>query len=131
MSIIKSIILIIWQLPQEIIGGLLYILMPKMAVQKVQGVIVSYCYWMKGGVTIGNFIFIGDIYYKEIYAKYKKRIIKHEFGHTIQSKILGPLYLFIIGIPSIIHAAFHKEGDYYHFYTEKWANNLSDKYFKE
>ena len=47
-------------------------------------------------------------------------------NHVKQSKILGPLYLLVIGIPSILHAwlndyihccANHNEG-YYHFYTE-------------
>jgi hypothetical protein len=32
--------------------------------------------------------------------------LAHEYGHTLQSKILGPLYLPVIGIPSFISAAF-------------------------
>lgn len=39
----------------------------------------------------------------------------HEFGHRFQSLLLGPLYLFIIGIPSAISRSPT-------FYTEKWAN---------
>lgn len=131
MKVLIKVLLIIWQLPQEIIGGIMYLIMPKTAVQKVQGAIVSYCPWMRGGVTIGSFIFVDETYYKEKYLLYKKRIVKHEWGHTIQSKLLGLLYLFIIGIPSLIHAGVHTGGDYYHFYTEKWANRLSEKYFKE
>jgi len=66
----------------------------------------------------------------------------HEKGHYYQSWILGPLYLFVIGIPSGIHAALHntnkcnrcnelrENGDddpYKHFWTEQWA----EKYNKE
>jgi hypothetical protein len=56
--------------------------------------------------------------------------IKHEYGHAIQSRILGPLYLIIIGIPSIIWAALYGsiipryKNNYYRFYTEKWADKL-------
>jgi len=32
----------------------------------------------------------------------EQRTLVHEYGHTIQSIILGPLYLLIIGIPSSI-----------------------------
>jgi len=40
---------------------------------------------------------------------------KHEFGHRLQSLVLGPLYLFIIGIPSAISRSSS-------FYTERWAD---------
>ena len=56
--------------------------------------------------------------------------IRHERGHQIQSFILGPLYLLIIGLPSIIWCRcfenYRKTNDisYYSFYTEKWANKL-------
>ena len=40
-----------------------------------------------------------DEYQKE---ELSKRLLVHEYGHTIQSLILGPLYLIIMGIPSTI-----------------------------
>ena len=62
-----------------------------------------------------------------------EKTIRHEgIGHPRQSRMLGPLYLLVIGLPSLLHAAFngvlnccdrHPEG-YYHFYTEKWADRL-------
>lgn len=43
--------------------------------------------------------------------------------------MLGPLYLIVIGIPSLLHAAVHdslcRNKDYKHFYTEKWADKLA------
>lgn len=47
--------------------------------------------------------------------------IPHEFGHTWQSRLLGPLYLLIIGIPSLISAATNP-ANHHNFYTEKWAD---------
>ena len=81
----------------------------------------------KGGVSLGKYIFINQDYID------KEIVIKHECGHVKQSKILGPLYLLVIGIPSILHAWLNnyigccwKNGiyNYYHFYTEKWANKI-------
>ena len=48
-----------------------------------------------------------------------------------QSKYLGVFYLLVVGIPSVIHAwmsgGWHKcdHGNYYHFWTERWADKLS------
>ncbi len=45
----------------------------------------------------------------------------HEFGHTWQSRVLGPLYFFIIGIPSAVNAWTNPAGQST-FYTERWAD---------
>ena len=50
-----------------------------------------------GGLNLGAFQFCGDYegdpYYQEVRG--------HEFGHSLQGLIWGPLYLFIIFIPSV------------------------------
>ena len=78
---------------------------------------------MTGAITLGNYVFVG------LNSEYRETV-KHELGHTIQSKILGPLYLIIIGIPSIIWAAVHKKiapnKPYDWFYTESTANKLGN-----
>jgi hypothetical protein len=38
------------------------------------------------------------------------------------SKVMGPLYVFIVGIPSLLNAAFDFTKCYYDFYCEAWAN---------
>ncbi len=57
----------------------------------------------------------------------------HELGHTKQSRMLGWLYLPIIGLPSISRAAYalvYREMTgrpwtrYYEGYPEKWADRL-------
>ena len=55
-----------------------------------------------------------------------ERIFKHEAGHRIQSRILGPAYLFIIGLFSSLWALLYKRlrlrCSYYCFPTEKNAD---------
>lgn len=62
------------------------------------------------------------------------RISVHEYGHTYQSLILGPFYLFIIGIPSLVwsrskylqNRRSKLQLTYSSLWTEKWANNLGE-----
>jgi len=76
-----------------------------------------------GGISFGAFIFLCEELDSEYYHK-------HEYGHCLQSLMLGPLYIIIIGIPSICWAGFGKKYreenglTYYDFFTEKWANYL-------
>ena len=53
--------------------------------------------------------------------------IHHEYGHTLQSAVLGPFYLPVIGVPSFLVSQDIVEisGSYYDFYTESWANDWS------
>ena len=88
----------------------------------------------KGSVSLGKYVFI----YSE--DRELQDTIIHELGHVKQSKILGPLYLIVIGIPSILHCWYNdfidccrKDGKYHyeHFYTEAWAEKLMEKEKKE
>lgn len=133
MNKIKEGLLWIWQLPQNICG-LVYKYMfkdnrvPAPETKESKSVNAkTYFHKFGGSVTLGQYIFI-DRFISNINST-----VKHECGHVKQSRILGPLYLIIIGIPSILHAALNqyigcctKNGiyNYYHFYTEKWANKL-------
>jgi hypothetical protein len=60
-------------------------------------------------------------------------ILRHEYGHRIQSKMLGVLFYPLIFIPSYLHFLYWSKfkndnwNDYYNFYCEKWANFLSKK----
>ena len=63
-----------------------------------------------------------------------RRLLVHEYGHTIQSMILGPLYLLLMGIPSTLWGFLpcanrmrrEKQVSYFAFFTEKWANTLGE-----
>ena len=80
------------------------------------------------GLSLGLFIFIP----RNSDLKHKYFVYHHEYGHSIQSLILGPLYLSIIGIPSLFWARlayFQRKRNrtnrsYYDFFTERSANRL-------
>lgn len=78
-------------------------------------------------MSLGDYLFVNPMS--------SQKSIQHECGHSKQSDILGPLYLIVIGIPSLLHNIVHyivhylcsKIGikwNYYSFYTESWANKL-------
>lgn len=75
-----------------------------------------------GSLSLGCFLFVTNINNEELLA--------HEYGHSLQSMILGPLWVFVIGFPSLIWAAcfggWRKKNNrsYDEFYTESWANKL-------
>ena len=91
----------------------------------------------RGSMGMGMFIFasrqleLRDLQ-DEQPGTYEEHILSHEYGHTVQSAILGPFYLFIIGIPSILWCNFPPAAkrwrsgkkDYESFYPEKWATRL-------
>ena len=61
-----------------------------------------------------------------------RKLLVHEYGHTIQSLILGPLYLIMIGIPSTLWGflfakkRYEKQIPYCAFFTENWANKCGE-----
>lgn len=77
-----------------------------------------------GSVSLGEYIFLCPSHWDDEIS------LKHEQGHTKQSRYLGWLYLPVIGIPSMIWCGCFKEYrrkngiGYYDFYTEKWADKL-------
>lgn len=76
-----------------------------------------------GAISLSRYIFADDQYYQS-------NLIKHEYGHTLQSKLLMPLYLPLVGLPSLIWNRCFRgyrrrmRKSYYSFYTESWANRL-------
>jgi hypothetical protein len=119
-DILIQILLILWQLPQCLVGLIMLPFLGKLRLIRYE----NYCWIfegekMSGGISLGCFIFLSK------YSAKKETTILHELGHVKQSHILGPIYLFIIGIPSILWATFgDKDKCYYSFYTEKGANYL-------
>lgn len=88
-----------------------------------------YTWIFRGGISLGEHICV-DLKTYDDNNKSHSDYIKHEYGHTLQSKMLGPLYLFVIALPSLIWAGcfdkYRKKNkiSYYTFYTEKWADKL-------
>jgi len=72
---------------------------------------------------VGRYVFL--------HVDSQERLIRHELGHCRQSRLLGPLYLLVIGLPSLLWAAAYPRvarrrptADYFSFYTERWADRL-------
>ena len=96
-------------------------------------------------VSLGLFVFVTDNPLKDKRIENKipdeelpKRLLVHEYGHTIQSLIFGPLYLIIMGIPSTLWGFLpscqkrRENGvSYFSFFTEKFANYLGEKVTQE
>lgn len=123
MEKIMSILKYIWQLPQNLLGLLYlgYLVAENQipVISEYKGVKV-YQKYSSGSVTLGEYIFISP--------RATENTVRHEWGHTRQSLLLGPLYLIIIGIPSILWAMTHRTiapgKPYNWFYTEAWADRL-------
>lgn len=127
----KKVLLWLWQLPQNIIGGICSIKAERYQYYYMKDGNLATVYfkkWFRSGVSLGDTIIIDSVYYNITdWALYK--CIGHEYGHQRQSKILGPLYLIIIGLPSllgnIIFRVFKINHKYYYKQPwEAWADKL-------
>lgn len=113
----RRVALYLWQLPQNLLGLLFLLFIRGEERHKLGDITFYYKDGFTGGISLGNYIIIG--------SKCQKSV-KHEYGHCRQSQRLGWLYLIVVGLPSILHAAFCRcrRHSYYSFYTEKWADKL-------
>lgn len=128
----KKTLLYIWQLPQNLLGLLVIAVtraeLSTLFVDKDQPYYRSRLNHCSFGVCLGEYI---------IFGAYSASIIgwKHESGHRKQSRVLGPLYLFVVGLPSaarnvwdrVVHRSWSVDRRaewYYSGYPEKWADRL-------
>ena len=96
-------------------------------------------------VSLGMFIFVTTNPMKDKRVENRipdeelsDRLMVHEYGHTIQSLIFGPLYLIVMGIPSTLWGFLpscqkKRNGgvSYFSFFTERFANYLGEMVTKE
>lgn len=137
--ILYTLIQFSWGLIQNTLGVLLALVLlmknPKRTVRYYHGAFVIH-WGRKSSMGLGMFIFFG---HERLPGKYASRILVHEYGHTIQSCILGPLYLPVIGLPSSTWAFLpcfdrmrrEKNISYYDFYPEAWANYEGERILKK
>lgn len=100
----------VWQLPQHICFLLLYAILP------IYDKGDYYLHYMKHvkAFSLGQYI---------VLTKYTTLTeYKHTLGHAKQSLYLGPLYLLLIGVPSIISKLLRL--DYSKQPWELWADRL-------
>jgi hypothetical protein len=75
-------------------------------------------YW---AFTIGPFI---------VGSKYSDPLLRHEYGHYLQSRVFGLFYLIIVALPSLFSAAFMRQKHNSRWY-EADANMRAKKYFEK
>ena len=109
-----------WGLPQTLLGFVIFLFCRKCPHERYRGTVVTY--WsQKGSLGVGMFLFLGCD---------DPEVRVHEYGHALQSMILGPLFLPVMGIPSFLWCNLppcrrlrkEKGVSYYAFYPEKNAN---------
>ncbi len=137
---ILFILSIIWQLPQTLVGAFMWLYFKILGdVEFITEKNLNMAFksgWMRGGISLGNFSFVSTRL-----SKSEESIAHEQLGHSTQSHILGPLYLFVIGLPSLIWAVVYWRFKkcYYSFFTESWSNSAAglgvddrcELYFKE
>ena len=120
-----KILLIIWELPQILLAGMIIVFLRRKIINRETfgHANILYIKNFPGGISLGRFIILNAGYFNDRLSK------KHEYGHSIQSLYLGWLYLIIVGLPSIIRIIVWRSlkldsPTYYNGYPENWANKL-------
>lgn len=118
-------LMVLWQAPQTLLGAVLkWYYRANDKVYHNNNTTV-YRADMSGGVSLGQVAFVSR-------RAGIKTILHEADGHGKQSLYLGPLYLLVIGLPSILWAWIYgaspklrQKVSYYWFYTERWADKLA------
>ena len=135
----KKLLYILWQytwgLPQNLVGGLLYLHYKRKGCRSFpyQGALAVIWPRRVGSMSMGRFLFL-----YEGWTPLNKRLLTHEYGPTIQSLMLGPMYLPLVGLPSVVWAGLPRfkrlrtetKRSYYSVYPENWANRCGDRFCK-
>ena len=82
-------------------------------------------------ISLGHFVFWSTV--DSAFVRVTPHNKAHEYGHARQSRMLGPLYLLVVGLPSSMRVAYAVaqyaitkrpwEG-YYDGFPESWADRL-------
>ena len=134
----KNVILYIWQLPQNLLGlAIIKLCKGKLHFLKSEGdPHLSWRYYIIDSSLIKCSVALGKYIIAPVKNKDKETTMRHEWGHTKQSLMFGPLYLLVIGLPSVIRNRISvrkkKPSSWYYGYApdmgtaypEKWADKL-------
>lgn len=131
----------LWQLPQHLVALIILSIncfnFYVKIVEKRKVYFVKHCVF-RSGVSLGDYVILHRKYDSKDYYVTSElvTVIKHKFGHSVQSKIFGPTYLLLVGIPSIFRALYgdlqenmnflERRKWYYSGYPEDWADKISN-----
>lgn len=134
----KKVIMILWQFPQWILGLIVRRVFKSERVPWDQiasqypgvdaPVFIHRGFGQSFGVALGEQIVISWMIYSIIPG-----VVRHEYGHVQQSRILGPLYLPTVALASIamniisrVSLACGRYGFASHYYN-RWPENWADR----
>lgn len=130
----RDAVLFAWELPQNILGAFVYRRLKRLgAIAEVVHERRRLFVKTTTAVSLGFFIFWyrdDDNPVFDITAVNRE----HEYGHSVQSRLFGPLYLPIVGLPSYLRTVYarwyyRKHGKkwlgYYRGYPERWADRIA------
>jgi hypothetical protein len=109
---LAKVLLWVWQLPQNIIG--LFLVLVLRAKRNVSFSV--YFVDAMFGVSLGDYVIL--------HSRSPYTTLEHEKGHQVQSRWLGPLYLLVVGIPS---AVFNNLWD--RLFHKKWGMEERSKWY--
>ena len=131
------VLLWIWQLLQNVIGVILIVITNATARSRViDGETIIYYVARRfnhtwSGVSLGNYI----IFSVDAFAD--ETSLRHEHGHQIQSLYFGPLYLLVVGLPSLVRNIYDRFAHYGWTYLQRvdwyyshFPENQADKFGK-
>ena len=126
------VLLLVWEFPQNLLGmgALLYDWSIGFVVQikfERERLMIE---TKRRAISLGLFVFWTGR--SNRWIELDERTKNHEWGHSIQSRMLGPLYLAVVGIPSTLRVlylvAYRKiKGRRWHGYFDGFPENWADR----
>lgn len=127
-----ALVLALWELPQNLLGA------ANLAVQLARGGVRGLDHDRDrllielagdGAVSLGYFVFWSAR--DNAYVPVGPENRDHEYGHSVQSRLLGPLYLPLVGVPSVarvVYAVGHRTltGKRWSGYYDGWPERQAD-----
>ena len=126
MNSLLLVLIMIWGIPQNLFGLIMIVIYHTFGQVKGIDFDEKHGVWYVNlydhflcSFTLGQIVFL-DEWANEVDTK-------HEYGHTIQSIIFGPLYLLIVGIPSLINNIKSRiDKKFISKYYNTWPENNAD-----
>ena len=113
----------VWGLPQNVVGTVVALVSIRSPHRVFRTALVTE--WpLDRGLSLGLFVFVPP--------GCQERLLVHEYGHCVQSMVLGPLYLPLIVLPSLVWAGlpaferlrWERGISYFDMPIEHWADVL-------
>ena len=127
-----------WGVLQTAAGAAVFLRFRRCLHFRFHGAVVT-VYPLYSSLSLGPFIFLTDKPPRDRSGRIPdpevpRRLLVHEYGHTVQSLLLGPLYLPVVGLPSVLwnrlpffQRRWRGTASYFSFVTERTANFLGEK----